>query len=110
MSDSESIAVFMTAPTSEEARRLAELLIEKRLAGCVQLIPRMESVFRWQGKIEHANEVLLIAKTLNSKFAELEKEVRSAHSYDTPEIVAFPLSAVSNPYLDWLRASVLEES
>ena len=108
MSESDSIAVFMTAPTSEEARGLAEMLIEKRLAACVQMIPRMESVFRWQGKIEHANEVLLIAKTVKSKFSELEQAVRSVHSYDTPEIVAVDLTAGSRPYLDWLSASVQE--
>ena len=109
MNDSDSIAVFMTAATGEEARSLAEMLIEKRLAACVQIIPRIESVFRWQGKIEHANEVLLIAKTLNSKFAELEREVRSVHSYETPEIVAVDLTGGSLPYLSWLRQSVAED-
>ena len=110
MTESDSIAVFMTAPTRDEARRLAELLIEKRLAACVQIIPEMESVYRWKGNIEHANEVLLIAKTLQAKFAELEQEIRSAHSYDTPEIVALTLTAGSHPYLDWLQRSVMEES
>lgn len=101
-----AIAVFMTAPNREEAGRLAEMLVSKQLAACVQILPGMESVYRWHGKLERQNEVLLIAKTLNSKFAELEKEVRALHSYETPEIVAVPLTAGSSAYLGWLSASV----
>ena len=102
----EAIVVFMTAADGEEAGRLAEMLVEKRLAACVQILPEMESVYRWQGKVERQREVLLIAKTTSSKFEELEKEVRARHSYETPEIVAFPLSAGSDPYLEWLKRSV----
>jgi periplasmic divalent cation tolerance protein len=102
----EAIVVFMTASNAEEAERLADRLVEARLAACVQILPQMESVYRWQGKIERQREVLLIAKTVTSKFAELEKEVRALHSYETPEIVAFPLTAGSEPYLQWLSASV----
>jgi periplasmic divalent cation tolerance protein len=110
MSDSDSIAVFMTAASSEEAHRLADVLVEKRLAACVQIIPGMESVYRWRGNVEHAGEVLMIAKTLKSKFVELEQSVRAIHSYDTPEIVAIDLTAGSHPYLEWLKTTVLEES
>lgn len=102
----EAIVVFMTAADGEEAGRLAEMLVEKRLAACVQILPEMESVYRWQGKVERQREVLLIAKTTSSKFEELEKEVRARHSYETPEIVAFPLSAGSDPFLEWLKRSV----
>jgi periplasmic divalent cation tolerance protein len=102
----EAIVVFMTASNAEEAERLADRLVEARLAACVQILPQMESVYRWQGKIERQKEVLLIAKTVTSKFAELEREVRALHSYETPEIVAFPLTAGSEPYLQWLSASV----
>jgi periplasmic divalent cation tolerance protein len=66
----------------------------------------MESVYRWQGKIERQKEVLLIAKTTNSRFEELERNVRAIHSYETPEIVALPLTAGSPPYLEWLNSSV----
>ena len=100
------IAVFITTPNKEEAARLADMLVERRLAACVQILPAMESVYRWQGKIERQDEILLIAKTVNSKFAELEREVRALHSYETPEIVAVPLTALSEPYLQWLNASV----
>ncbi|HXL80021.1 MAG TPA: divalent-cation tolerance protein CutA [Pyrinomonadaceae bacterium] len=100
------IAVFITTPNKEEAARLADKLVERRLAACVQILPAMESVYRWQGKIERQDEILLIAKTVNSKFAELEREVRALHSYETPEIVAVPLTTLSEPYLQWLNASV----
>jgi periplasmic divalent cation tolerance protein len=102
----EAIAVFMTAANREEAVRLAEMLVAKQLAACVQILPEMESVYRWQGKIERQPEVLLIAKTLSSKFAALESEVRALHSYETPEIVALPLTAVSPAYFAWLSTSV----
>ena len=107
--ESEAIAVFITAASREEASRLAYMLVSKRLAACVQIMPEMESVYRWQGQIERQREVLLIAKTVNSKFAELEREVVALHSYDTPEIVALPLTAGSRPYLEWLSASLGEE-
>ncbi len=100
------IAVFITTPNKEEASRLADMLVGRKLAACVQILPVMESVYRWQGKVERQDEVLLIAKTVNSKFAELEREVRALHSYETPEIVAVPLTALSEPYLQWLNASV----
>ena len=102
----DAIVVFITAGNRDEAVRLAEMLVEVRLAACVQILPGVESVYRWQGKIERQNEVLLIAKTLNSKFDELEKEVRAVHSYETPEIVAVPVVSGSGPYLEWLMASV----
>ncbi len=105
----EPIAVFITAPDKEEASRLADLLVERNLAACVQILPAMESVYRWQGKIERQTEVLLIAKTLAAKFAELEREVRAVHSYETPEIVALPLTALSAPYREWLTACVTTE-
>jgi periplasmic divalent cation tolerance protein len=108
MSD-DPITVFMTASSRDEARQLAEMLVDRRLAACVQIIPEIESVYRWQGKVERQPEVLLIAKTVSGKFAELETAVRSVHSYETPEIVAFPLTDGSRPYLDWLSASVTKD-
>jgi periplasmic divalent cation tolerance protein len=103
------IMVFMTAGSVGEANRLADMLVDKRLAACVQITREMNSVFRWQGKVETQREVLLIAKTLSSKFAEIEREVVKLHSYETPEIVAVPLSGGWGPYLEWLRANVSEQ-
>ena len=96
----------MTAADGEEAGRLAELLVEKRLAACVQILPQMESVYRWQGRTERQPEVLLLAKTTSAKFEELEREVRAVHSYETPEIVAVPVTRGSLAYLQWLADNV----
>ena len=100
--DDDPIVVFMTAANGEEATRLADMLVGAHLAACVQILPEMESVYRWQGKIERQAEVLLIAKTTIAKFDDLEREVRALHSYETPEIVAVPIVTGSAPYLEWL--------
>ena len=105
----QAIVIFMTASSREEAEHLADTLVNKRLAACVQIMPEMDSVFRWQGKVERQREFLLIAKTVSSKFGEFESEVLKLHSYETPEIVALALTAVSRPYLEWLSASVSEK-
>ena|SRR5207247_523421 len=104
--DPQAVLVLMTAANKEEATRLADMLVGAHLAGCVQILPEMESVYRWEGKIERAPEVLLLAKTVRSKFAQLEREVRSLHSYETPEIVALPISDGSPAYLAWLTKSL----
>lgn len=103
--DDDAIVVFMTAANGEEATRLADMLVGSHLAACVQILPEMESVYRWQGKIERQAEVLLIAKTTIGKFDNLEREVRALHSYETPEIVAVPITVASGPYLEWLVKS-----
>jgi periplasmic divalent cation tolerance protein len=108
MSDTDAIVVFMTAATGEEALRLAEKLVGAQLAACVQILPGMQSIYRWQGNIERQSEVLLIAKTVKSRFEALEREVRALHSYETPEIVALPVTASSAPYLEWLAANTTE--
>ena len=100
----DAIVVFMTAASGEEAARLADMLVGAQLAACVQILPEMESVYRWEGKIERQAEVLLLAKTTRGKFDELEREVRALHSYDTPEIIAVPVIAGSTPYLEWLKS------
>jgi len=100
--DDDPIVVFMTAANGEEATRLADMLVGAHLAACVQILPEMESVYRWQGKIERSSEVLLLVKTIRGKFDELEREVRALHSYDTPEIIAVPVVTGSAAYLEWL--------
>jgi periplasmic divalent cation tolerance protein len=103
---SEAIVVFITTANTEDASRLAEMLVSQRLAACVQILPDVQSVYRWRGKIEREQEVLVIAKTIRSSFEKLEREVRAIHSYETPEIVALPLTAGSAPYLEWLGSNV----
>ncbi len=98
--------VLLTTANFAEAARLAEMLVGAQLAACVQILPPMDSVYRWKGTIEHESEVLLIAKTTRSKFEEVEREVRALHSYEMPEIIALPITAGSAPYLKWLSASL----
>lgn len=102
----EAITVFMTAGDGGEADRIADLLVEKQLAACVQIVPRITSVYRWKGQVERQNEVLLIAKTVASKFAALETAVRAIHSYEVPEIVAVSVTDASQTYLTWLQENV----
>ncbi|HEY8228259.1 MAG TPA: divalent-cation tolerance protein CutA [Pyrinomonadaceae bacterium] len=100
--ENDPIVVLITASNREEAIRLADMLVGAHLAACVQILPEMESVYRWEGKIERQPEILLIVKTTRFRFDEIEREVRALHSYDTPEIVALPILAASEPYLRWL--------
>jgi len=102
----DAIVVFMTAANADEARRIANHLVESKLAACVQILPEIESVYRWEGKVQREKEVLILAKTTAPQFDELEKAVRGIHSYDTPEIVAVQASAVSEPYRTWLASNV----
>jgi periplasmic divalent cation tolerance protein len=98
----EPILVMISAPTREEAARLAEMLVGARLAACVQIMPEMESVYRWEGNIKRDPEFLLLIKTVRGRFPQLEYEVRALHSYETPEIIAVPINNASEPYLNWL--------
>ncbi|SRR6266567_2858673 len=99
------IVVLMTAATNEEATRIAELLVNKKLAACVQILPEMQSIYVWKGEVQREKEVLLLAKSTRANFADLEREVRAIHSYETPEIIALPITAGSEPYLKWLTSS-----
>jgi periplasmic divalent cation tolerance protein len=109
MSSSEPLVVLMTAANAEEAERIASMLVETRLAACVQLLPAIQSVYRWKGEIASETEVLLLAKTLCEKFDELDRAVRAIHSYETPEIIALSVTAASEPYLNWLISEVQSE-
>jgi periplasmic divalent cation tolerance protein len=106
MADTDAIVVLMTAANREEAARLAEMIVGSKLAACVQILPEIESVYRWKGKIERESEVLLIAKSTKLRFEELERHVRALHSYETPEIIGLPIAAGSAPYLEWLRQNL----
>ena len=107
MSDTQSaaIVVLMTAGSREEASRLAEMLVGAHLAACVQIMPEMESVYRWKGAVHREPEILLLAKTTAACFDELEREVRALHTYDNPEIVAVQVTHVSIPYFEWITSN-----
>jgi len=103
--DTKFAVVLVTSPNLKVARALARAALLERLIACANLIPKIESHYWWQGKVESGNEVLLILKTQNSKLAALEKLVLARHPYDTPEFIVLPLSAGNKKYLDWLAAS-----
>ncbi|MFH1037433.1 MAG: divalent-cation tolerance protein CutA [PVC group bacterium] len=104
--DNPYIVVLMTSPDREEARTIALTLLEERLAACVSIFPRGESYFRWEGKIDQAEEFLLVAKTRGKKLNGLIGAVKKIHRYEVPEIVALPVSGGSREYLDWLGEEI----
>ena len=99
----EFVQVTTTASTKDEAAKIAAVLLELRLAACVQVVGPIESHYWWKGKIERSGEWLCIIKTLRSKFPAVESDIRAYHSYEVPEIVACPIEGGSEPYLKWLR-------
>lgn len=98
--------VLITAPDLRIARQLARGALRAKLTACANLVPKIESYYWWQGKIEVSGEVLMIFKTTARKLAALEKFILAHHPYDTPEFVMLPLAAGSVRYLNWIEASV----
>jgi periplasmic divalent cation tolerance protein len=98
----EYIQVVTTAPSADEARRIATALVEERLAACVQIVGPIESIYRWQGKVETAAEWQCWIKTRRQQFDSVEAAIRRLHSYELPEILAMPIAAGSEQYLKWL--------
>lgn len=103
----EVILVISTFPDIAVARQIGTLLIEKQLAACVNLLPGAESIYRWQGRVETAGEVLAIFKTGKSVFQEFQSELERLHPYDVPEIVGMEPSAVSAAYESWVVENLL---
>ena len=98
--------VFSACESSEEARKLAHHLVEKRAAACVNVIPGAYSVFRWEGKVDETPEWMLIIKTTRPRLEELKLELRKMHSYSVPEVVAVPIVDGSDEYLGCLDREV----
>ena len=103
---SEARIVLTTAGSPEEARKIAQALVERRLAACVNIVPQIESVYRWQGKVESATEWLLIIKTQAAAFERVRDAIRELHSYELPECVMLEITAGSEQYLNWIAANV----
>lgn len=97
--------VLVTAPDLKAARKLARAALEARLAACVNLVPRVESHYWWQGKIETSGEALLLIKTSGSRLADLERLILSAHPYGTPEFLILPIARGNKRYLKWVAES-----
>jgi len=97
--------VLVTAPDLKSARALAKAALSAKLIACANLVPKIESHYWWQGKIESGTEVLMILKAPKAKLTVLEKMIIAKHPYDTPELLVLPLAAGNGKYLDWLSAS-----
>lgn len=102
MKGTDRIIVLITAGSEEEARKIARLLVREKKAACVNIVPRVDSLFRWKGKIDSARESLLLVKARASLLSEIISLVKEIHSYEVPEIIALPIIGGSEEYLQWL--------
>ena len=102
MKKTDRIIVLITAGSEEEAHRIAESLVKGKKAACVNIVPRVDSLFWWEGKLDSARESLLLIKTKASLFPEIISLVKDIHSYEVPEIIALPIIGGSEDYLKWL--------
>lgn len=100
--------VFCTCPDQATAQNIAEQLVDKRLAACVNILPGVTSIYQWQGKRETAQEHLLLIKTTNEVYETLEQTLNSLHPYELPEIIAVSLEHGSSAYLDWINQQVVQ--
>lgn len=103
----ETLIVFTNLPDRDSAAALARQLVDSRLAACVNVLDSCESTYRWQGKIETAREVPVLIKTTATRYAELERAIKSAHPYELPEIVAVPVAAALPGYIEWVKRETL---
>jgi periplasmic divalent cation tolerance protein len=101
-----ALLVLTNVPSQALARDIAQQLVEKRLAACVNIMPVMQSIYRWQGQVEHAEEVALFIKTGSERYAEVEQTIAAMHPYDVPEIIALPITDGLPGYLDWIAQEV----
>ena len=103
----EAILVITSLPDREAAQQLASRLVKERLAACVNILAPCESVYRWQGQIETAQEITLLIKTLRTHYGKVEKIIRQCHPYELPEIIAVPVTDGLPAYLEWLAAETI---
>jgi periplasmic divalent cation tolerance protein len=106
---SEARIVLTTTGSPEEARKIARLLVERQLAACVNIVPRVESIYRWQGAVEQAEEHLLVIKTTLAASAGVQKVILKNHSYEVPECICLPIDDGSEKYLQWINESVVAD-
>lgn len=103
--DSQPLVVFCTCPDQASAERIATTVVEERLAACVNILPGLTSIYRWQGQAQRDTELLLLLKTQDEVYPLLEVRIRELHPYDVPEIIALPVRMGSSAYLDWIAAN-----
>jgi periplasmic divalent cation tolerance protein len=107
---SSELVVLVTTPDLAEARRIAKELVAQRLAACVNIIPGIESIYNWNGQTEMSGETLLVIKTTDTRYQQLEQRVKALHQYTTPEIVALRIERGLPAYLSWLQESTGQDS
>ena len=98
----DALLVFTTLPSADKAAELGKVLVEERLAACANLIPAVRSIYRWQGKLQDENEVLMLLKTRAENLERLKLRILELHPYEVPEVLAVPVEAGYQPYLEWL--------
>lgn len=103
----DKIIALTTCEDAADAERIAQALVEQRLAACVNLVPNLRSIYRWQGKVESAGEVLLLIKSTRGLLELLGKELRRLHRYELPELIVLPVIDGSSEYLDWVGREVM---
>ncbi|MDY6833685.1 MAG: divalent-cation tolerance protein CutA [Chloroflexota bacterium] len=108
MKDSNAIVVFITTASRDEAQSISNILIEKRQVACVNIVPQVDSVFWWEGRVESEQECLLIAKTKTSVLNSVIDIVKQVHSYDVPEVIALPIVGGNGDYLNWINEEISE--
>jgi len=102
----EYIQVITTTERREDAQKIADTLVEKRLAGCVQILGPITSTYRWKGNVETAEEWLVTIKTRKNLYSQVEEAIKATHPYETPEIIAVPITTGSREYLEWLNSEL----
>ena len=100
------IIILTTVPSTKEGERIASILVEKKLAACVNILPKMTSVYRWENKINKDDEFLLIIKTAEYLEQEVHDIIRDNHSYEVPEIITLAIKNIDKKYSEWLNSSI----
>lgn len=100
------IVILITVPNADEANIIGKILVERRLVACANIIPKIKSIFRWEGRIQESDEALIVAKSKLNLMEEIQEAVKEKHSYDVPEIIALPVKSGLPRYFKWIDESV----
>jgi periplasmic divalent cation tolerance protein len=106
--DTDVRAVFVTTPDGDVAERIVRALVEEGLAACGNIVPGIQSIYRWQGRIESSAELLIMLKTTAGSMPSVINRIREIHPYDVPEVVALPVTAGNPAYLEWVRSAGMD--